>query len=113
MGQRPLFALLAYRPRDVLTGCWHFGHAAFSMRSRYVSLSPAWLRHGAMRVERLLAILGNALPVAPHAALHVNAVVGVADSTDVLDERLTLPAEALVLLASRFRVLRRRLRSIR
>ena len=52
-----------------------------------------------------LDIPSNELPVAPHAALQVDKVVGVADGADTLGDLLALFAEALVLVASGFHVL--------
>ena len=47
---------------------------------------------------------GNELPIAPHAALQIDKVVRMADSTDTLSDLLALRAEALGLLASHFSV---------
>ena len=57
-------------------------------------------------------ITRNELAVAPHAALHVNKVVGVADGADALGDLLALRGEALVLLARRFHLLRNLLRGL-
>jgi hypothetical protein len=55
---------------------------------------------GANRVDVLLDIPGNARAVATHAALQIDKVVGMADGADALGDRLALPSEALVLVAS-------------
>jgi hypothetical protein len=54
----------------------------------------------------VLDILGDELPVATHTAFQVNEVVGVANGTDTLGDRLALSAEALGLLASSVYLLR-------
>src|ERR1044071_6614502 len=60
----------------------------------------------ANRLDVLLDIAGNELAIAPHAALHVHKMVGVADGADALGNHLTLSSKALVLVASGFHVLR-------
>jgi len=64
------------------------------------------LGNGADRVDVALDIAGNALPMATHAALHVNKVVGVADGANALGDLLALPGEARVLVASGCHILR-------
>ena len=105
--QRQLFDLLAHIPRDKRDGGLHFGHHALGfVETLQAGLTePFLLRNGADRVDVALDISSNQLTVAPHAALQVDKVIGVADGTDALGHRLALPSEALVFVASRFRIL--------
>jgi hypothetical protein len=46
------------------------------------------LRHGAHGISLRLDICHNELAVSPHAALHIDKVVGVAEATDALSDLL-------------------------
>jgi hypothetical protein len=63
------------------------------------------LSHVANRVYLFVESCRNELAVAPHAALSIDKVIGLADGTDALSDLLSLCAEALVLKARRLRVL--------
>src|SRR5439155_14893354 len=63
------------------------------------------LSHGANGIYLRLDICRNKLAIAPHAARHIDKVVGVADATDALGDLLSLCADALELLARRLRFL--------
>jgi hypothetical protein len=89
--------LLAHLPRDARNGGRHVGHHALScLETLQAGLAEPFLRrHGAHRVDVALAIPGHALPVATHAARHIDTVVGVADGAETLDDLIALCAEAL------------------
>jgi len=61
---------------------------------------------GADRVDVTRESSGTQLAVAPHAALAVDPMIGVADGTEALDHRRARRSEALVFVASRFHVRR-------
>jgi hypothetical protein len=90
--QHQLFDLLVYIPRDELNGSLHFGHDALRFLNALEArlAEPFLLRNGADRVDVVLDILGNELPVATHTALQGNEVVGVANGTDALGDRLAV-----------------------
>src|SRR5712692_9745966 len=100
--------LLPHITRDELDGRWHFGHYTLG----FLETIPARLAevfllgNRADRVDVLLDIPCNELAVATHAALQVHKVVGVADGANALRDLLALCAEALVLVARRFHLLR-------
>ena len=104
----PLTPLLAYLPRDARDGGLHVGPPALGLlETLQAGLAEVCvLGDGADRVEVALDIPGNALAVAPHTALQVDTVGGVADGAEALGDRLALSGEALGLVASRFHVLR-------
>src|SRR2546423_5988756 len=106
--QVQLTYLLAHIPRDELNGCLHFGyHALGFLDPIQARLAEAFvLGNGANRVDLLLDITGNQFAVATYPSLQVDKVVGVADGAYALGDRLALPGEALVLVASGFHVLR-------
>jgi hypothetical protein len=56
-------------------------------------------------VNVLVEITSDELAVTTHATLHIDKVVGMANGADALGDRLSLPGEALMLLASRFHLL--------
>ena len=96
--QVQLTYLLAHIPRDELNGGLHFGHHALGfLDPLHACLAEVFLLgNGADRVDVALDIPGNEFPIATHAARQVDKVVGVADGTDTLGDRLTLLGEALV-----------------
>src|SRR5262245_23564385 len=106
--QLQLFDLLTHIPRDELNGRLHFGHHALGFLNPIEArLAESFLlRNGANGIDVLLNIPRNELAVAPHAALQVDKVVGVAEGPNALGDLLALLAEALVFLASCFHVLR-------
>jgi hypothetical protein len=63
------------------------------------------LRHAANAVNLSPAICRNERAIAPHAALQIDKVVGLAEATDARGDLLSLGAEALALLARRLRFL--------
>jgi hypothetical protein len=99
--QRQSLDLLAHIPRDELDRGLHFRNYPLGFLETFQAglAEPFLLRNGADRVDVALDIPGNALPVATHAALQVDNVVGVADGADTLDDLRALCAEALVLVA--------------
>jgi hypothetical protein len=100
----PLLSLLAHIPRDELDGGLHFGpHARGLLETLHACLAEVFLLgKGADRGDVALDITGNALAIAPHTALHIDAVVGMADGAKAPGDLLALPGEALVLVASHF-----------
>jgi hypothetical protein len=93
--------LLPHIPRNTLDGRLHFGHHTLGfLETIQARLAEVFLlRNGANRVDLLVDIPSDTFPVATHAALHVNTVVGAPNGADALGDRLALPDEALVLLA--------------
>jgi len=86
--------ITAYRGRNV-----SFGHHALGFRNPLQAcLAESFLlRNGTNRVDMLWDIPRNELAVAPHAALHVYKVVGVADSAHAQRDLRALSDETLVL----------------
>jgi len=106
--QVQLTHLLAHIPRDERDGGLHFGHHALGfLDTLHAGLAEVFLLgDGADRVDVALDIPGHERAVATHTALQVDTVGGVADGAEALGDRLALSGEALVLVASRFHVLR-------
>src|SRR5712691_4857188 len=100
--------LLPYIIRHKLNGHLHFGHDALRFLDPLQAClaEPFLLDNSTNRVDVCLDITGNELAVSPSPSIQVNKVVGVTDSADTLGDRLALPGEALVLVASGFDVLR-------
>ncbi len=100
--------LLPYIIRHKLNGRLHFGHDALRFLDPLQAClaEPFLLDNSTNRVDVCLDITGNELAVSPSPSIQVNKVVGVTDSADTLGDRLALPGEALVLVASGFDVLR-------
>ena len=86
----------------------HFGHHTLgfleTIQARHAEVFL--LGNRADRGDMPLDIPRHELAVAPHAALHVNKVVGVADGAHALRDLLALGAEALGLVARRCHLLR-------
>src|SRR5262245_37509 len=97
--QRQCCDLLAYVSRDELDRRLHFGHHALGFRDPLqAGLAESFLlSNGAKRGDVLLDIPCNELAVAPHAALPVHKMVGVADGAHALRDLLALPGEMRVL----------------
>jgi len=106
--QGPLTAVLPPRARDALAGGLPVGDHALGFRATLQAGRAAvfLLGHGAERIDVALDIPGNALPVATHAALHVDTVGGVTKGAEALGDHLALPNEALVLVARGCHILR-------
>jgi len=104
--QVELTHLLSDVPRDKLDRRLHLGkHTLGFLDAIPARLAESFvLGNGAHRVNLRLDICGNELPIATHAALQIDKVVRMADSTDTLSDLLALCAEALGLLASHFSV---------
>src|SRR4029453_16852348 len=98
--QGKLTHLLSDVTRDKLDRRLHFGkHALGFLHALQTRLAePFVLGNGAHRVNRLLDISRNELPIATHTSLPIDKVVSMADSADTLSDLLSLRAEALVLL---------------
>src|SRR5215831_864539 len=94
-------------PRDELDSRLHFGDYTLSFRDPLQArLAKLFLLgHGADRGDVLLDLTSDELAVAPHAALQVHKVVGVANGPNALADLLPHVRQALVLLASRFHLL--------
>ena len=100
--------LLPHIPRDKRDRRLHFGkHALGFLDALQARLAePCVLGNGAHRVNLLLDISRNELPISTHTSLQIDKVVRMADSADTLSDLLALLADALVLLASHFSFLR-------
>jgi hypothetical protein len=96
--------LLTYIPRDELDSCLHLGHHTLGFRNPIQArlAEPFLLRNDANRIDVLLDIPGNELPVATHAALQIYKVVSVAQRADALGDLLALCGESLVLVTRGF-----------
>src|SRR5215831_10613799 len=99
--QAQLLHVLPYIPGDKLDSRLHFGHDPRGFRDPLQTrLTETFLLgNGTNAIDLGMDIPGNQLAIAPHAALQVDKVIRLADSTDTVDDLLTLGAEALVLVA--------------
>ena len=106
--QRQATHLLPHITRDALDGRLPCGHHTLGfLETIQARLAEMFLLgNRADRLDVLLDIPRNELAVATHAALSVNKVVGVANGAHALRDLLALCAEALVLLARRFHLVR-------
>ena len=98
--------LLVHLPRHKLDGGLHCRHHPFSVVDALPAGLPeaVVLRHATNRVNLLADSCRNEPTVAPHAALYINKVVGLADRTAAVGDRLALGTAALEVLARRVRV---------
>jgi hypothetical protein len=98
--------LLAHIPRDKLDGRLHFGyHTLGFLDPIQACLTETFLLgNGTNRIDVLLDIPSDEFAVATHPALQVDKVVRVANGANALGDRLALPGEALVFVASHFHV---------
>jgi hypothetical protein len=94
--------LLAHIPRDQRDGRLHFGHDTLGfLHAIEARLAEAFLLgDGADRVDLVLDIADNQLPVATDPAIQVHAMVRLANGANTLANRLSRWREALALLAS-------------
>jgi hypothetical protein len=85
--QVQLTHLLPHIPRDELDGRWHFGYHTLSFRDPIQTrlAEVLLLRNRTNRVDLLVDITRYEFTVAPHAALQVDKVIGVADGADTLN----------------------------
>ena len=105
--QVELTDLLAHIPRHKRDRGLHFRHHPFGFVDALQAglTEPFVLRHAANGVNLPLDICRNEPTVSPHAAFHIDKVVGLAEVTDALGDLLSLGTDALELLARRLRVL--------
>jgi hypothetical protein len=105
--QVELTDLLAHLPRNKLDRGLHFRHDSLGFVDPvHACLTETFvLSNGANGISLRLDICRHALAVSPHAALHIDTVVGVSEATDALGDLRALGAAALELLARRWRVL--------
>src|SRR5438093_10083329 len=105
--QVELTDLLSHIARNKLDRGLHFRNDPLGFVDPvHACLTEAFvLRNGANGIYLRLDICRNELAVAPHAALHIDAVVGLTEATNALGDLLSLGADALALLARRVRVL--------
>src|SRR5882762_7797849 len=103
--QGTLTDLLAHIPRNKLDRGRHLrNHPLSFVDPIHAALAETFmLSHAANRVHLGVDICRNALAVAPHAALAIDKVLGLADGPDALRDLLSRSAEALVLEARRVR----------
>src|SRR5205814_4253697 len=96
-GRRQRSGFSGRSPARCLLRSWHPLRYRQRLSVRRDELWARLKRHRVANavIEARLEITGNALPVATHAALQVNKVVGVADGADALGDRLALLGEAL------------------
>ncbi len=105
--QVELTDLLSHIPRNKLDRGLHVRNDPLGFVDPvHACLTEAFvLRNGANGVHLRLDICRNELAVSPHAALHIDKVVGLTDATDALGDLLSLGADALKFLARRLRFL--------
>jgi len=105
--QVQLTDLLSHISRDEFNGRLHFRHHPLGLINPVQAcLTETFMQSNSANGANLCAdICRNEPAVAPHAALQIDKVVGLADATDALGDLLSLCAEALVLEARRLRFL--------
>jgi len=103
--QVELTDLLSHIPRNQLDRGLHFRNDPLGFVDPvHACLTEAFvLRNGANGVHLRLDICRNELAVSPHAALHIDKVVGLTDAPNALGDLRSLGADALELLARRLR----------
>src|SRR6266849_4930017 len=106
-GQVELTDLLLHITRNKLDGGLHFRNHPLSFFDPLQAglTETLMLGNTANGVHLCLDICRNEPTVSPHASLHINKVIDLADRTDALGDLLSLGTDALELLARDLRVL--------